>query len=113
MTVTVSILLFLAEFRRRCDRAIYDALRELGFVPTQRDGRRRGWPGEKCKRCGRRNVVGFIVPDEVWMAVVGASSGCWCLTCFDEEAQAKGIAYRVRPEDLAQVSWDMWRDFDG
>ena len=111
--MTRPILRFLGALQRRFERAAYDLLRELGFVPTQRDGRRRGWPGELCKRCGRRNVVGFLVPDEVWMAVVGNSCGCWCLTCFDEEAQAKGVAYRVKPEDLAQVSWDMWRDFDG
>ena len=67
------------------------------------------WPGEVCKRCGRRNVIGFRVDDDVWMAVVGDPDAVWCAQCFDVEAQAKGIEYTFR--DTSPVSWSDWADW--
>jgi hypothetical protein len=64
------------------------------------------WPGEVCKRCRRRNCVGFDIPNETWAAV---SRGRWnvlCTTCFDEEAQALGIPYSFG--EVWPVSWSDW-----
>jgi hypothetical protein len=64
------------------------------------------WPYERCKseRCdGRRITVGFAVSDEDWRAVRGGDERCRCLTCFDEEAQAKGVRYRLLA--LHPVTW--------
>jgi len=66
------------------------------------------WPGEVCKRCGRRNCVGFIVPDETWARV---SQGRWnvlCTTCFDEEAQAAGVRYCLEQWEVYPVTWSDW-----
>jgi hypothetical protein len=65
----------------------------------------RAWPCEWCKNCDRRIVTGFIVIDELWSAVVGDPGTCWCLTCFDEEAQRKEIRYSMNREALFHVSW--------
>ena len=64
------------------------------------------WHGEVCKRCERRNCVGFDVADDVWSAVVRDRWNVVCTTCFDEEAEAAGIEYgflRVHP-----VTWSQW-----
>lgn len=56
------------------------------------------WPFERCKheRCGgARITVGFSVDDDAWEAVTGDFDGCLCLTCFDIEAQARGISYEL------------------
>ena len=66
------------------------------------------WRGEVCKRCGRRNCVGFAVPDETWAAVVRGRWNVLCTTCFDEEAEAAGVEYRFG--DVAAISWSMWLD---
>jgi hypothetical protein len=66
------------------------------------------WRGEVCKRCWRRNVVGFHVDDATWNAV---SRGRWnvlCPTCFDEEAEAAGVRYRFG--EVHPVSWNMWEE---
>lgn len=70
---------------------------------TRRDPPLDGWRFEVCKRCFRRNCVGYDVSDQDWNDV---SRGRWnvlCLACFDEEAQAFGIAYTVKNTWL--VSW--------
>lgn len=64
------------------------------------------WPGEVCKRCGRRNCVGFNVPEDTWAAVVRGRWRVLCPTCFDEEAQEAGIAYSFGKVYL--VSWSDW-----
>lgn len=53
----------------------------------------REWTGEWCKRCGRRNCVGFNVPDDVWERVVRGRYSLLCTTCFDELAQDAGVVY--------------------
>lgn len=52
-----------------------------------------GWDGEVCKKCFRRNCVGFQVEDRVWQDVTEGKWNVICTTCFDEEAQKKGIPY--------------------
>jgi hypothetical protein len=53
-------------------------------------------------------VVGFAVPDDLWMAVVGDENTCWCPACFDEEAQKKKVSYFFETEKLFPVSWSDW-----
>jgi hypothetical protein len=65
------------------------------------------WPGEVCKRCGRRNVTGFRVPDDAWAKVVGRET-VWCPQCFDEEAQRKGVRYEFT--GIWPVSWSDWSE---
>jgi hypothetical protein len=64
------------------------------------------WPGEICKRCGRRNCVGFALPEETWKAVVRGRWNVLCTTCFDEEAEAAGVEYRFG--EVWPVSWSWW-----
>lgn len=64
------------------------------------------WDGEVCTKCNRRNVVGFIVSDDVWLAVTNNPDIVWCSTCFDEEAEAKQIRYHYL--QLSAVSWSDW-----
>lgn len=76
-------------------------------VPPDRTPELRGdWPGEVCKRCCRRNVIGFNLPDEVWQAVVRDRWNVLCPTCFDEEAQLAGVRYSF--SDIYPVSWSEW-----
>lgn len=65
-----------------------------------------GWKGEICKRCKRRNCIGFRVFDVIWYAVVKDRWNVLCATCFDEEAQVQGIKY-VFLETFA-VTWSQW-----
>jgi hypothetical protein len=67
---------------------------------------RGNWPGEFCKRCQRRNVIGFSVPDEIWEAVVRERWNVLCAACFDEEAQSVGVEYSFG--ELWPVSWSDW-----
>ena len=60
-------------------------------------------PSEWCKRCDRAVVVGFRVSDEAWAAVVGDAGTIRCAPCFDEEAQAKGVAFTFL--EAWPVSW--------
>ena len=63
------------------------------------------WLAETCKtaKCnGRRVNVGFLVSDEDWERVVGEGT-VWCLTCFDEEAQRKGVDYEIL--ETCAVTW--------
>lgn len=66
------------------------------------------WPGEVCKRCYRRNVIGFTVEHAVWASVVRGRWNVLCPTCFDEEAQLAGIVYSFG--DLHPVSWSGWKE---
>lgn len=62
------------------------------------------WEGEVCKRCGRRNPLGFNVRDIDWASVVGNPGTVWCLTCFDEEADRKDVRYQVIG-DTFPIAW--------
>jgi len=65
------------------------------------------WPGEICKRCDRRNCVGFDVADDVWSAVTRARWNVLCPACFDEEAELAGVTYRFGK--VWPVSWSGWQ----
>lgn len=65
------------------------------------------WPGERCRRCGHRNVIGFLVPDEAWQAVVRGRWNVTCPACFDEEAQLIGYAYSFI--EVFAVTWRDWQ----
>lgn len=67
------------------------------------------WPGEICKRCLRRNVVGFDVPDTLWESVAKGRWTLLCPGCFDEVAEEEGVAYDIRQADLYPVSWSGWK----
>jgi hypothetical protein len=69
------------------------------------------WPGEWCKRCDRRNNVGFWLSDDVWNAVVRGRWNVLCPTCFDEEAEAAGIKYSFNSPHTTiwpVLSWSDW-----
>lgn len=73
------------------------------------DHRGHDWPFERCKSdfCeGRRNLIGFDVPDKIWSKVVPKDLNVVCLTCFDEMAQEKGISYRNELETFPLVTWE-------
>jgi hypothetical protein len=70
------------------------------------------WRGETCKRCHRRNVVGFTVADEVWARVTQERWTVLCTTCFDEQAHLLGVPYEFIA--VYPVSWsDGSREPDG
>lgn len=50
---------------------------------------------QTCKRCCRRDMFNFWVPDETWQAVAGAewTNHVLCLACFDSLAYQKDIEY--------------------
>jgi hypothetical protein len=64
------------------------------------------WPGEICKRCHHRNVIGFYVPDKIWESVVQGRWNVLCPSCFDEEAEIAGVSYQFG--ELWPVSWSDW-----
>lgn len=72
---------------------------ELGEIGT-------AWAGEICGRCGRRNTVGFLVANGTWDEVVKDRWGVLCTTCFDEEAEARGVRYSF--VELFPVTWADW-----
>jgi len=74
----------------------------------------RSWPGEWCKRCDRRNCVGFTVSDGIWEAVVQGRWTVLCTTCFDELAEQADIHYRFTgvTGEVYAVSWSDWL-YDG
>lgn len=49
--------------------------------------------GEICKRCNRRNVIGYEVSDKAWHMVSAGLYNVLCPTCFDELAEEKNIIY--------------------
>lgn len=58
------------------------------------DPNRHGF-GQTCKVCSRRDKFNFHVPDEIWFSIVPEKYNglVVCLTCFDDFADKKGIAY--------------------
>jgi hypothetical protein len=66
------------------------------------------WGGERCKKCRRRNVVGFLVPDRVWKKVVKGRWNILCPTCFDELAEEEGVRYEFT--GIWPVTWSDWED---
>jgi len=65
------------------------------------------WLGEVCKKCHRRNCVGFNVSDDVWKSVAQERWNVLCATCFDEEAQRLGIEYEFG--EVWPISWSDWK----
>lgn len=63
------------------------------------------WIGEVCKRCMRRNNIGFSVSDEVWAAVADRYT-VLCPSCFDELAELKQVRYIF--QSVYPVSWSDW-----
>jgi hypothetical protein len=56
----------------------------------------------RCRDCGR-NVHDFIVPDELWMSVIGSEDGVWCYDCFCNRADEKlRIKWRM---NFRTISW--------
>jgi hypothetical protein len=68
------------------------------------------WSGELCKRCGRRNCVGFQVSDSIWSAVVRGRWNVLCTACFDEEAELVNVTYCF--DAVWPVSWSMWAEVE-
>ena len=49
----------------------------------------------RCRDCGR-NVHDFIVPDDLWIEVIGHNWGVWCYDCFCNRADEKlGLKWRM------------------
>jgi len=49
----------------------------------------------RCMDCGR-NVHDFIVPDDLWLKVVGSPRGVLCYDCFCNRADEKlGVKWRM------------------
>lgn len=71
-----------------------------GLVNTQ-------WDGEWCKRCNRRNVLGFNVDDWVWLDVVKKQYSILCITCFDELAEDQQVKYKYT--NVYPVTWSDWQ----
>ena len=65
------------------------------------------WEGEVCKRCHRRNCIGFRVGDDTWNAVHD-DHFILCPTCFDELAEKKGVVYQFL--EVWPISWSMWKE---
>lgn len=61
------------------------------------------WQGEVCKRCGKRNVIGYSVSDEIWEQVVKGRWNVLCPACFDEEAEIEEVSYFFF--DFWHVTW--------
>lgn len=66
------------------------------------------WKGEVCKRCLRRNCVGFSVSNEIWSQVVGDRYTLLCTSCFDELAEEGQITYQFG--EVWPVSWSDWQE---
>ncbi len=52
------------------------------------------WLCEVCADCGRNNVLGFSVPDEVWQAVTEGTqfeNRVLCILCFDALATERDV----------------------
>lgn len=67
------------------------------------------YPGEWCKRCNRRVVVGFNVPDDIWNAIVKGRYNVVCLPCFDELSDDTNIQWENDIE-LYPVSHATWKE---
>lgn len=64
------------------------------------------WQGEICKRCNRRNCVGFEVDPEIWTRVTQSRWNVLCTTCFDELAEQQGVVYVYL--GVWPVTWSQW-----
>jgi hypothetical protein len=92
------------QWKRNDDAAVELYRRALSRRSTVTPKEERdGWSGEWCKRCNRRNVIGFNVSEDVWERIVRGRWNVLCPTCFDEEAQAAGIPYSWG--ELFAASW--------
>lgn len=61
---------------------------------------------ERCKCCQRYNPVGFVVPDDIWSAVVPPefATSVLCIMCFDGFATERGIAWEVQGVEFFPLS---------
>ena len=48
--------------------------------------------GEACKNCGKKHVICWKAPDELWKKIFGDLGTRICVECFDSIASAKGYA---------------------
>jgi len=83
--------------------AARQCLDDAGCIELGHEEAPHGHPGEHCKRCRRRNVIRFSVPDAVWHAVTRGRWNILCGTCFDEEAHLLGVSYTFGA--VHPVSW--------
>jgi hypothetical protein len=59
---------------------------------------------QTCDKCMRRNPVDFTIePEEAWRTVVLNRWRKLCPSCFDQLAEAAGVAYRF--VSLEGMSW--------
>jgi hypothetical protein len=68
-----------------------------------------GWQlpsGDACKRCGREDGLGFLLPDHMWDGAVPNEfhQELLCLLCFDELATERGVDWRAYPVQFCAVS---------
>lgn len=71
------------------------------------------WLHEICKVCGRKNVAGFRVTNEMWKRVTGKTTGVLCINCFDDLAAEKGIDWTEEPIEfytISTVASQKWAD---
>lgn len=72
------------------------------------------WEGEWCKRCNRRNCIGFLVSDSIWQAVTNGLWNVLCPICFDEIAESRGVEYQfLEVYTVTWSDWDLERDSVG
>lgn len=64
------------------------------------------WPGEFCKKCFHRNVIGFKVDDVVWEKVTQGNYSVLCPTCFDELADQAEVPYEFH--EMFPTTWNAW-----
>jgi len=49
----------------------------------------------RCRDCGR-NVHDYLVPDDLWLKVIGTTDGVWCYDCFCNRIDKKlGVKWRM------------------
>jgi len=61
----------------------------------------------RCRDCGR-NVHDFIVPDKLWLQVIGTPNGVWCYDCFCNRADEKlRVKWRMTKKslDIEKEEW--------
>lgn len=72
------------------------------IVPRCENGSLAANGRQRCRLCGRPDKFNFILPDEVWLAVVPEpyAQGVVCLFCVDALAEMRGVDYAPHLRDL-------------